>query len=98
MAENVNYFPSYEIMLDDLRDYRFYEKDLIHPNEQAIDYIWDVFTKTFCTGNTRKTLNEWDKVSRSLSHKPFNTKVEKHQRFLHPNFRKASKLKRPLGC
>ncbi|MFT6871934.1 MAG: hypothetical protein ACJAVN_000939 [Roseivirga sp.] len=93
MAENVNYFPSYEIMLDDLRDYRFYEKDLIHPNEQAIDYIWDVFTKTFCTGNTRKTLNEWDKVSRSISHKPFNTKDEKHQRFLHQTLEKLLSLK-----
>ncbi len=93
MAENVNYFPSYEIMLDDLRDYRFYEKDLIHPNEQAIDYIWDVFTKTFCTGNTKKILHEWDKVSRSLSHKPFNTKDEKHQRFLHQTLEKLQTLK-----
>ena len=48
---------------------------------------------TFCTGNTRKTLNEWDKVSRSLSHKPFNTKVEKHQRFLHQTLEKLLNLK-----
>lgn len=93
MADNVHYFPSYEIVQDDLRDYRFYEKDLIHPNEQAIDYIWDVFTKTFCTTNTNKTLSEWQKVSRSLSHKPFNLADEKHQRFLYQTLEKLQNLK-----
>lgn len=93
MADNVHYFPSYEIVQDDLRDYRFYKKDLIHPNEQAVDYIWDVFTKTFCTADTNKTLIEWQKVSRSLSHKTFNLADEKHQRFLHQTLDKLQNLK-----
>lgn len=43
----VHYFPAYELVMDDLRDYRFYEKDLVHPNEMAIDYIWDYFSNTY---------------------------------------------------
>lgn len=96
MADNVHYFPSYEIVQDDLRDYRFYEKDLIHPNEQAIDYIWDVFTKTFCSSDTKKIIHEWQKVSKALSHRPFNTEDEKHQKFLRQTLERLFKLKDSL--
>lgn len=96
MSEDAHYFPSYEVVQDDLRDYRFYKKDLIHPNEQAIDYIWEVFIKTFCTPNTKKTLNAWQKVSRSLSHEPFNPKDEKYRKFLLQTLNKLQNLKDQL--
>lgn len=93
MAEKVHYFPSYEVVQDDLRDYRFYEKDLIHPNEQAIDYIWIFFSNTFFTPETQETLEEWTKASRSLSHKAFNSKGDSHQKFLQKTLERLENLK-----
>ena len=52
----VSYFPAYELMMDDLRDYRFYEKDMIHPNQMAIDYIWEGFQRAYFSENTLQTL------------------------------------------
>lgn len=52
----VSYFPSYEIMLDELRDYRFYAEDLVHPSPVAIQYIWERFTETYCTSQTRNEM------------------------------------------
>lgn len=80
--DTVYYFPSYEIMMDDLRDYRFYEKDLIHPNEQAIDYIWQKFGETFFIADTQKLNSQIAKLQRAISHKAFNPRSEKHQLFL----------------
>ncbi len=82
MADEVHYYPAYEIMMDDLRDYRFYESDMIHPNEQGIDYIWAHFRKTFFDSNTERTYQKWSKIQRSINHKPFNPKSEAHQKFL----------------
>ena len=79
---HIDYFPSYEIMMDDLRDYRFYEKDMIHPNEIAHEYIWESFSKTWLQPDTIKTCIEWQKVSKSISHKPFQPKSEAYQEFL----------------
>ncbi|MBO3697860.1 GSCFA domain-containing protein [Roseivirga sp. E12] len=97
MAEDVHYFPSYEILTDDLRDYRFYEKDLIHPNEQAIDYIWDIFINTFCSADTKKTLNEWARVKKALAHRPFNPEEKKHQDFLRQTLSRLENLKSRLN-
>ena len=82
MAPDVHYFPAYEIMMDDLRDYRFYEKDLIHPNEQAIDYIWEQFIQTYLAKKDQATLEKWNKLRMALNHKPFNPKSGGHQKFL----------------
>lgn len=82
MASDVHYFPAYEIMMDDLRDYRFYEKDLIHPNEQAIDYIWDQFVQTYLNKGDQGLLEKWNKLNQSLNHKAFNPKSGGHQKFL----------------
>ncbi|MFK8036864.1 MAG: GSCFA domain-containing protein [Crocinitomicaceae bacterium] len=71
--ENVIYYPSYEIVMDDLRDYRFFEKDLLHPNEMAIDYIYTHFQNSFFSENT-KTINVMiDKYNRLLNHKNINS-------------------------
>lgn len=92
MAEDVHYFPSYEMVLDDLRDYRFYEKDMIHPNEQAVDYIWDKFSKCFFNSNTQQLVHQWQKVRQALEHKPFEAGGAKHQKFLRKTLDKLTLL------
>jgi len=77
----VEYFPSYELMMDDLRDYRFYKKDLIHPNEMAVDYIWDFFSKTFFSKNTIGLNSKLKKLNVAKSHRPFHPESEEHLKF-----------------
>ncbi len=75
----LSYFPSYEFLMDDLRDYRFYTKDLIHPNDQAIDYIWDKFSHHYFSS---KTINEMKKVlnlKKILYHRPINGQSDDKQ-------------------
>ena len=76
------YFPSYEIMLDDLRDYRFYNSDMIHPNETAVNYIWEQFKHVWIHENTVSILKKVDAIQKGLAHKPFNPNSEQHQQFL----------------
>jgi hypothetical protein len=76
------YFPSYEIMTDDLRDYRFYDADLLHPNETAIKYIWDIFEKTWIDSNSYPVMKKVMQVQKGLSHKPFHPDTESHKQFL----------------
>lgn len=80
--EDVFYFPSYEIMMDDLRDYRFYKSDLIHPNEQAEKYILDIFSETYFDENLKAFIIDWQKIKAGIEHRPFNPKSESHQKFL----------------
>lgn len=70
--EWVSYFPAYELMMDDLRDYRFYEADLIHPNAQAHDYIFDKFTQSAFDNELRHFVSEWSSISKSLAHRPLH--------------------------
>ncbi|WP_400080663.1 GSCFA domain-containing protein [Winogradskyella sp. R77965] len=76
------YFPSYEIMMDELRDYRFYDEDMIHPNAVAIDYIWEKFKHVWISDEIESTMQDVDTVQKGLKHKPFNTKSEAHQKFI----------------
>lgn len=73
---NVSYFPSYEIMMDELRDYRFYADDMMHPSEVAVQYIWQRFTETYFSPATQQACAEWYKIEQMRSHKPFNTQSE----------------------
>ncbi|MFW5699978.1 MAG: GSCFA domain-containing protein [Bacteroidota bacterium] len=95
--DNVYYFPSYEIMLDDLRDYRFYEADMIHPNEQAIDYIWQKFSHVFFNSNTQSLMKEVQKIRQAASHRPFNPNTEVHQAFLRNQLQKIKNLQNEYG-
>lgn len=79
---NVEYFPAYELLMDDLRDYRFYDSDLIHPSPEAITYIWDKFQACHLDHPTRMILEKWNQVARSLSHKPFHPESAAHQKFI----------------
>ncbi|MBT8384514.1 MAG: GSCFA domain-containing protein, partial [Bacteroidia bacterium] len=80
--EKIHYFPSYEIMLDDLRDYRFYDEDMLHPNAMAINYIWDKFRNSWMSEKTIELSNKVENLQKSLAHKPFNPESEQHQSFL----------------
>lgn len=81
-TQNLHYFPSYEIMMDELRDYRFYSEDMLHPNKTAIDYIWERFLKSFINESAIQTLQEADAIQKSLLHKAFNPNSDSHQKFL----------------
>jgi len=75
------YIPAYEIMMDDLRDYRFYESDMIHPNTTAINYIWDYFKSSWISDKANQTMREIDSIQKDLQHRPFNKDTEAYQKF-----------------
>ena len=87
------YFPSFEIMMDDLRDYRFYKNDMLHPNKTAINYIWEHFKSTWIDKKSFELMDEIESILKSLSHKPFDEKSEKHQQFLLQLNNKITSLK-----
>lgn len=76
------YFPSYEIMIDELRDYRFYAEDMIHPNKIAINYIWEKFVDTWISDASKTTMKTIETIQKGIAHKPFNKNSEQHQQFL----------------
>jgi hypothetical protein len=80
--ENVHYFPAYEIMLDELRDYRFYEADMIHPNEQSQEYIWERFMSTYFDNELLSISKKWDSIYCTLGHRPHPAKLIDHRRVL----------------
>ena len=80
--EDCYYFPSYEILMDDLRDYRFYSEDMVHPNKQAVEYVWEKFKSVFLDDKTVSTLEEIGKISAARNHRPRNIHSEEHQKFL----------------
>lgn len=81
-TENTFYFPSYELMLDDLRDYRFYAEDMIHPNAQAINYIWEKFGNTYFDDKTKEVIKELESIRQALNHRPFNPDSDEYKNFL----------------
>ena len=91
--ERIFYFPSYEIMLDELRDYRFYADDMLHPSPLAIKYIWERFTDAFFSGKTQSILKEYENIRKALNHKPFHTGSEEYKCFLEQIVLKIKRLK-----
>ena len=88
------YFPSYEIMMDELRDYRFYAEDMIHPNKTTINYIWEKFMSTWFDVSANSTMKEIDIIQKGMLHKPFNPNSEKHLQFLENLEQKKLKIMR----
>ena len=68
--ENISYYPSYEIFMDELRDYRFYEEDMIHPNNISINYIWEYFIEDFIREDTKAQMKQFEKLRKSMDHRP----------------------------
>lgn len=91
---DISYFPSYEIMMDELRDYRFYESDMVHPNQLAIDYIWEKFMEGVISENAFATMKKVDEVQKGLMHRPFNPDSEQHRSFAKSLETKITSLKR----
>ena len=94
--KNTHYFPSFEIMMDELRDYRFYKEDMIHPNATAINYIWERFMHTWVSEKICPILKEIDTIQKATSHKPFYPKSEAHQTFLKNIALKKEEVKKKL--
>ena len=90
---NVSYFPSYEIMMDELRDYRFYAEDMIHPNKTAINYIWEKFVDTRFSEESLPTMKEIEAIQKGILHRPFHEKSEQHQHFLEKIVKRKNKIK-----
>ena len=78
----LNYFPSYEIMMDELRDYRFYAEDMLHPSQTAIDYIWARFFENYVKDDCFSIMEEVCSIQKSMSHRPFNPDSDSHKKFL----------------
>jgi hypothetical protein len=77
-----SYFPSYEIVMDELRDYRFYDRDMIHPTQMAIDYIWERFSQTHISETALPIMEKVGQIRKNLAHRPFNPDSESHRYFL----------------
>ncbi|MEL6653499.1 MAG: GSCFA domain-containing protein, partial [Bacteroidota bacterium] len=92
----VDYYPAYELVMDDLRDYRYYAEDLLHPNAQAEQYIWEHFGASYFDDKTQTLLKRWEKLRQGLSHRPFQPEGEAHQKFLQNLLTKLSDLGREL--
>ncbi len=90
--EQVSYFPAYEILMDELRDYRFYKNDLIHPSDEAEDYIWKRWRETHFSPETQKSITEIEKIGLELAHRPFNPDTEAHGKFLQKLLEKLERL------
>ncbi|AVM54129.1 GSCFA family protein [Bacteroides zoogleoformans] len=80
--EKVCYFPAYELLLDELRDYRFYAEDMVHPSEVAVRYIWERFSRACFTAEALQIMEECENIRKSLSHKPFYPSSDEYKRFL----------------
>ena len=91
--EDVEYFPSYEIMMDDLRDYRFYERDKIHPTEEALDYISHKFSDQYFTREVKSFIERWHSIRQAMEHRPYHPHSEAHQHFLKELLHKLEELK-----
>lgn len=81
-SSSTSYFGSYEIMMDELRDYRFYKSDMVHPNDLAVDYIWEKFKNVWISKEAFPVMVKVEEIQRGLGHKPFNPKSSEHQKFL----------------
>jgi len=94
--DNAHYFPAYELVIDILRDYRFYDVDLVHPNFAATDFVFEKFEQSFVDEKVRDLMEEIKKISTGFKHKPFQPETQLHQSFLKNNFEKVRKLQEKL--
>ena len=88
----LSYFPAYEIVNDELRDYRFYAEDMIHPSGQAVEYIWERFVDTYFSDDAKHYLEEWRPLKEALGHRPFNAESEEYRLFMQKTREKIAAL------
>ncbi len=93
----LNYFPAYELVNDDLRDYRFYKEDMAHPNEQAINYVWGKFTDTYFNTATKNLNVQITELIKATSHRPIHENTEKHSQFKKAYLQKCQQLEQEFS-
>ena len=93
MYRRCTYFPAYEIVLDELRDYRFYSPDMLHPSQQAVDYIWERLSEAYFSPEAKRFLEEWRPVREALGHRPFNPDSEEYKAFMRKTQERIAALK-----
>lgn len=88
----LSYFPAYEIVNDELRDYRFYAEDMIHPSGQSVEYIWERLVDTYFSDDAKHYLEEWRPLKEALGHRPFNAESEEYRLFMQKTREKIAAL------
>lgn len=88
----VTYFPAYEIVNDELRDYRFYAKDMLHPSEQAVEYIWELFSEAYFSADAKRFVEEWRPLKEALGHRPFNPESAEYKDFMNKTMLKVEEF------
>ena len=90
----LSYFPSYEIMMDELRDYRFYASDMLHPSDQAVEYIWERLVASCFSNEAKEFLEEWRPLKQALNHRPFDPYSEDYKTFMDKTMLKVEALRK----
>lgn len=90
---SIYYFPAYEIVNDELRDYRFYREDMLHPSDQAVEYIWQRLQETMLSKEAKQWLREWKPIKEALNHRPFNPDSPEHKAFVEKTMQRIAELK-----
>lgn len=88
----VSYFPAYEIVNDELRDYRFYAKDMLHPSEQAVEYIWELFSEAYFSPEAKRFIAEWRPLKEAFGHRPLHPESAEYRNFMDKTMLKISEL------
>jgi hypothetical protein len=91
---NVCYVPAYEIVNDELRDYRFYAEDMLHPSAQAVEYIWQRLSEVYLSDEAKAFLTEWAPLKAALNHRPFDAESEDYKAFMHKTMLKVDELQK----
>ena len=94
LAGSMSYFPAYEIVMDELRDYRFYADDMLHPSPQAVEYIWERLVDSCFSPGAKHFLAEWRPLKQALAHKPFNADSAEYRAFHEQTLAKVAELKK----
>ena len=91
--DDVEYFPAYELMMDDLRDYRFYASDLLHPTADAEEYIWEKFMERYFSTELKEFVKKWKLIQNAMKHRPFHSEASAHQQFLQETLKQLNELR-----
>ncbi|RSK47714.1 GSCFA domain-containing protein [Hymenobacter rigui] len=94
LLPDVTYFPAYELLLDDLRDYRFYAADMLHPSDVAENYIWERFTRTYFDAAFGRFKKEWEGIRQALGHRPLYASAPEHRQFLESTLERLRRLEK----
>lgn len=94
LCQSVAYFPAYEIVNDELRDYRFYKSDMLHPSEQTVEYIWQRLNESYLSDEAKAFIQEWAPLKAAFHHKPFDPESEEYKAFMHKTMLKVAELKK----